>query len=488
MGDRNRMLCIRDDLESRLLPNQLVLTAAQAVQNRDLSQARELCAQVLAQDPHHEDALLWQSVVAENISEKVRLLQQILAAHPQHSQARTLLNWARSRQARGEAASIAVEMECLTPCLHLGAGSDPQVRFTYPCPGNLCHAEATKRRLPREIQEDTQKEVCLSIAHFACPTYCRCQVAARQGGLNPFNLRDYFDFFGLDEEPFSIVPIPRFLYRTRQHEKALQTLRQVVEHRQGLAVLYGDVGMGKTLVLRALYEELFADTRYSVALLSHPNLATEYALLYAILQALHIPPSKKRSLRDVESIFESYLIQQVMQAHKTVVLIFDEAQEMGHKALQQIRRLLDLHVNEQQMVQIILAGQMSLAGKIAHLPAFQDRIVAQHTLAPLAPSEVKSLISARLYEAGNQNGLFSSSAVRTITDLTQGRPRQINVLCMRCLWEAFEERRHTIDHELVMRVIDGQESQAPEAKQAAEPTEGNKNFLSRLRFLWQRES
>ncbi len=480
MGDR------RDDFENRLLPNQLVQMAARAAENRDVAQARELCAQMLAQDPHHEDALLWQSVVTESTSDKIRLLQQVLTFNPQNSRARTLLNWAQTRQARGEPASVAVEIECLTPCPHLGTVGDAQVRFTYPCPGNVCHAEATKRRPPREIAEDTQKEVCLTTAHFACPTYCRIQAMSRRSGTSLSGLRDYFDFFGLDEEPFTIVPIPRFLYRARQHERALQALRQVIEHHQGLAVLYGDVGIGKTLVLRTLYEELFGDTRYSVAFLPHPKFGTEYALMRAILQALRVTPLKKHSLRDLESAFESYLIQQVMQVHKTVVLIFDEAQEMGYKLLQQIRRLLDFHVNEQQMVQVVLAGPMSLAGKIAHLPALRDRIVAQYILSPLAPSEVKAFIATRLHEAGSENGFFSPSAVRAITDLTQGHPRRINVLCMRCLWEAFEERRHTIDHDLVMRVADGKDSKTLEPQEAAEPATGSKGILAHLRFLWQR--
>lgn len=479
------MAVLQDDLESRLLPNQMVALAAQAAQNGDLAQAREYCAEALARNPHHDEALLWQCVVAEAASDRIRLLQQFLKSNPQNNRAKTLLNWTLARQSRNEASSIALDIELLSPCPYLGTAEDPQARFTYPCAGNVCFAEATKRRPPRDIAEDTQRETCFRTMHLVCPTYCRGHGVAQREGLlrNPAALRDYFEFFGLDEEPFSIVPASRFLYRSAQHAKALQSLRQVIDHRQGLAVLYGEVGLGKTLLLRTLHEELFADSHYAAALIPHASFGSDYALLLAICQAFRIVTPRRRSLRDLESALQGYLMEQAIRAQKIVVLILDEAQEMGLRQLQQVRRLLDFHVNEQQMLQLIIAGQPYLADKIARLPALRDRIVAEFTLSPLAPSEVKEMISTRLHAAGSQNGFFTSSAVRAITDLTHGSPRRINILCMQCLLEAFEQRRRLIDDELVGRITGGKQVADPGA--AKLPDE--KGLLSRLRVLWQRE-
>jgi type II secretory pathway predicted ATPase ExeA len=480
------MTVLQDELESRLLPNQLVALAAQAAQSGDLAQACEYCAQALARNPYHEEALLWQGVVADSPSERIRLLQQLLSANPQNNRAKTLLNWTLSRQSRNEAPSMSLDIELLSPCPYLGTAEDRQARFTYPCPGNVCFAEASKRRPPREIPQDSQKEVCFKTAHLVCPTYCRGQnLAQREGVLDMAVLRDYFEFFGLDEEPFNIVPISRFLYRSPQHARALLSLRQLVDHRQGLGVVYGEVGLGKTLILRTLYEELFADARYAVALIPHASFVSDYALLQAICQAFRIVAPRRRSLRDLESAFQTFLVEQTLHAQKRVVLILDEAQEMSAAQLQQVRRLLDHQVNEQQLLQLIIAGQPYLANKIAHLPALRDRIVVQVTLSPLSPSEVKEMISMRLHVAGSQNGFFTPSAVRAITDLTHGSPRRINILCMKCLLEAFEQRRRLIDEELVMRITGGRPVLDP--KSAASEGAAEKSLLARLRLLWQRE-
>lgn len=477
-----------DSLESRLLPNQLVQMAAQAAAKGDVETARECCAQVLARDPYHEDALLWRSVVAQDGDEKIRLLRQVLAINPENRRAKLLLTWAESRQMRGEAASSSIEIECLTPCPYLGMAQDPDARFAYPCPGNVCYAEAGKRRPPRQLADDTQEEICLTVSHLACPTYCRVQATRKQRGLaDLLGLGDYFDFFGLDEEPFTIVPIPRFFHPTRQHEEALRALRQVIDHHQGLAVLSAPVGMGKTLLLRTLYEQLFADARYTVGWIAHPNFRTEYALMWGVLQALRVAPRKKRSLHDLEDTLQRHVTERVLRARRTVVLLFDEAHQMGSRALNQLRKILDFHVDDTQMVQMVLAGQPLLLRNIARLPALQDRVIAAYTLSPLSPSDVKGLITARLHEAGSQNGIFTPAAVRAITDLTGGQPRRITVLCMKCLWEAFEQRRHVIDHDMVAKVMDGKAKPVPPQEQAERPARAEGNVFTRLRLLWHRD-
>jgi len=472
------------DIEVTLLPNRLVQLAAKAAQTGNMAETWAHCAEVLARDPFNEDALLWQNVATESMPEKIRLLQKVLSINPANYRAKTLLTWAESRQRRGEAVSPAMEIELLTPCPYLGTAEDRQARFTYPCPGNVCHAEANQRRAPREVSDETQRDNCLTVDHLACPTYCRAIFAARRHALDTMNLHDYFEFFGLDEEPFNIVPTPRFFYPTRQHDEALRLLRQVIEHRQGLAVLAGQVGLGKTLILRVLYEDLFRDPRYAVAFFPHSSWGTEHAMMTAIFRALGVAPARRRSLRDLEASLEDYLMQQVFQAHKTVVFLFDEAQAMSPRILSRVRRILDFHVGNQQMAQIILAGQPRLLEKVKGIPALQDRVVASYVLTPLSPSDVKAFISARLHEAGSQNGLFTSAAVRTITDLTHGSPRRINVLCMRCLIDAFERNVHSIDQELVLRTVDQHPTEVTEPKAVQEAVE-ERSLLSRLRFLWQ---
>jgi len=131
-----------------------------------------------------------------------------------------------------------------------------------------------------------------------------------------------------------------------------------------------------------------------------------------------------------------------------------------------------------------MAGQPYLADKIAQLPAFHDRVVVEQMLTALTPSEIKEMISSRLHTAGSQNGFFTPSAVRAITELTRGSPRRVNILCMKCLLEAFEERRRHIDDDMVMRVTGGKPVADPKATETAAVEKG---LFDRLRLLWQRE-
>ncbi len=449
----------REDSEA-LLPCHLVQLAANAAQMGDLATARQYCVRVLAGDPLYEDALLWQNVATESMAEKIRLLHKILSVNPENDRARTLLLWTESRQRRGETISTSMEVDLLRACPYLGTPGGRHARFRDPSPGNVCHAEAGERRSPRAVSEETQRDVCLATDHLACPTYTRAISIARRRASD--TLYSYFDFFGLAEEPFNIVPSPRFFYPSEQHERALQLLRQVIEHRQGLALLTGQVGLGKTLLLRVLYETLASDKRYTVVFFPHSGWGSEYAMLRAMLQSVGVIPARRRSLRDLEIALEDYLVHQAFHEQKTVVLLLDEAQNMTMRLLHRVRRILDMQINERQMAQIVLAGQPRLMQMVGRSAALKDRIVANCTLSPLSPAEVRSFIQLRLRKAGSQDGIFTPGAVRAITELTNGSPRRINVLCMCCLLDAFERRLRTIDEEVVLRAANALPAQPAE--------------------------
>ena len=476
----------KDDVLDAALPSQLLLVGMAASQDGDLAEARRRLAPLLAEDPDYVDALLWQSVLSEDIEVKIRSLQHALDLSPDDRRAKTLLRWAKSRRTSGKPASLTSEIDFLTACPQLGAVDDPGSRFAYPCPGNVCHAEATERHGPRAIAEDTQEETCLTTSHLVCPTYCRAQARLKKAGLpGTAELKDYFEFFGLREEPFSIVPTTRFFYSTRQHHEGLRACHQMIIHRQGLAVLSAPVGMGKTLILQRLYEELFHEPGYHVGLIQHADLRTEYALMQAILQALHLHPKRKRSLLDLSDAFREHAARQASSGHRTIVLLFDEAHQMRFRALRQLRKLLDLQTNGQQMVQIVLAGQPSLLAKLERLPAIHDRITAQASLGPLAPSDVKGLVWARLREAGAKKRIFTPDAIRAITDVTHGHPRRINVLCMNCMWKAHAEGQRAINHDLVIKVARQRAGQAQHETPSTEKAKAP-GLLERLQTMVQR--
>ena len=289
----------------------------------------------------------------------------------------------------------------------------------------------------------------------------------------------------MKEEPFSIIPATRFFFSTRQHHEALRACHQVIMHRQGLAVLSAPVGMGKTLILQRLYEEMFHEPGYHVGLIQHPDFRTEYALMQGVLQALHIRPQRRRSLHDLEEVFREHTSRQTASGHRTIVLLFDEAHQMRYRALRQLRKLLDLHADGQQMVQVVMAGQPALLAKLARLPALYDRITDQASLGPLAPSDVKGLVWARLREAGAKKRIFTPDAIRAITDITQGHARRINVLCMNCMWRAHEEGRRVIDYGFVTNVTSQRAGQSQDQEPPSEKAR-SLGLLERLQALGQR--
>ncbi len=349
----------------------------------------------------------------------------------------------------------------LTLCPHLGLRADETLRHAYPSLENCCYAESTDRTDGRLIPVDVQGELCLTEQFTQCATYLRTSLS-QAGRLPSLGLRNYLDFFGLREEPFSIVPMPRYLYYTTSQMAALQGLQYLVEARQGLGALYGPIGTGKTVLCRTLCDRLSTDPRYKVVFLPTPDYRSEFALLQAILAPLQVP-TEARSQRTLEVRLLETLVREVIDHERTVVLIIDEAQTLRPRLLELVRRLLNYQTQETQLLQIILSGQMDLAGRLRRwAPALRDRVVIEHTLEPMAPSDVAAMIQERLAKAGREDLLFTPAATRLIYERSQGYPRRVIVICIRAMWLAYQERVRRIDAPLVQRAVDGIRADAPD--------------------------
>jgi general secretion pathway protein A len=260
----------------------------------------------------------------------------------------------------------------------------------------------------------------------------------------------YTSFFGLNEKPFSITPNPRYLYMSERHTEALAHLIYGIKDSGGFIQLTGEVGTGKTTLIRSLLQRLPGNA--DVALILNPQLSsTEF--LSAILTELDIPqPEDRSSLKELTDKLNSFLLENYSQGRRTL-LIVDEAQNFAVDVLEQIRLLTNLETSSQKLLQITLIGQPELRTMLARndLRQLAQRITGRYHLEPLTHNETEEYVRHRLKVAGATAKNFISQACRELYRLSGGIPRIINVIADRSLLGAFTQEEHEITPRMVRR-------------------------------------
>ncbi len=251
----------------------------------------------------------------------------------------------------------------------------------------------------------------------------------------------YTGFFGLNEKPFSITPDPRYLFLSERHAEALAHLLYGVTESGGFIQLTGEVGTGKTTVVRSLLEQMPPDTE--VALVLNPRL-TPHEFLLTICEELRIPLTLD-DRGSAKAIVDS-LNRHLLEAHaagRRVVLIVDEAQNLSPDVLEQIRLLTNLETAKQKLLQIILIGQPELRQLLARtdLRQLAQRITGRYHLEPLDKAETRAYIRHRLRVAGGGGETFTNAATGAIHHHARGVPRLINVICDRALLGAYSREQ-----------------------------------------------
>ncbi len=260
----------------------------------------------------------------------------------------------------------------------------------------------------------------------------------------------YEAFYGLKEKPFSIQPDPDFLFLGRRHSMAYAMLEYGIQNRAGFSVICGEIGCGKTTLIRHLLNNLGPDIKVGLVYNTHQSIGD---LLEWIMLAFG-QPYQGLSPVAMYDAFQQFLIAQY-SAGKRVVLIVDEAQNLEPAALESLRMLSNINADKDQLLQIVLVGQPQLRELLRRpdLQQFFQRVAVDFFIPPLDAHEVRVYISHRLKVAGRELPLFSSQAMTMIAEASKGFPRTINILCDMALVYGFSAGAEVIGVEIVREML-----------------------------------
>lgn len=260
----------------------------------------------------------------------------------------------------------------------------------------------------------------------------------------------YTDFYGLKEKPFSLNPDPSFLYLSKQHQIALTMLNYGLESQAGVTVISGEVGSGKTTLIRKVLQQIEDDL--TVGLIS--NAHSSFGNLFEwVLTAFGITTEKKDKASLYE-IFVEFLINEYAH-NKRSVLIIDEAQNLDINTLEELRLLSNINADKHLVLQLVLIGQPELLQtmQLPELRQLAQRVSVDYQLHPLKYKETTAYIRHRLHVAGGKPQLFDKYAAAVVFYHSRGIPRLINTLCDFALVYGFAEEAAQIDLNLMMDVI-----------------------------------
>jgi general secretion pathway protein A len=260
----------------------------------------------------------------------------------------------------------------------------------------------------------------------------------------------YERHFGFNTKPFALTPDPAFLYPSRQHAMAMTMLEYGLESQAAFSLLTGDIGSGKTTLVRRLLRGL--GDQVVVGLIS--NTHERFRSIHGwALSALGIAPADDSEIAKYEALVDSF-VREYGKGRRTL-LIFDEAQNLSVEVLEELRLLSNVNSEKDLVLQVLLVGQPELRAKLKRpdLRQFAQRISVDFHLRPLDRAETHAYVQHRLTVAGGQPTLFLSEAIEFVYARTNGIPRLLNQLCDLALVYAYAEGRSRIDADLVAQVV-----------------------------------
>ena len=260
----------------------------------------------------------------------------------------------------------------------------------------------------------------------------------------------YESYWGLTEKPFENTPDPRFFFKSSSILEVYAKLLYALKSNRGAAMLTGESGCGKTLMARALIQELNPDF-FEVALLNNPLKTADELLREVLYQIGENTPSQEYS-QNIHRLNE--ILYENFSSGKITVVIIDEGQLLEDPQIfEEIRLMLNLQLNDAFLLTLLIVGQPLLAERVRRFPQLDERLAARGLLKPLEKEEVRTYINHRLDIAGLTEPVFSPGAIELISQYSGGIPRRINHICDTCLIIGYSRTLKTIDEGLVHSLI-----------------------------------
>jgi general secretion pathway protein A len=264
----------------------------------------------------------------------------------------------------------------------------------------------------------------------------------------------YKKFYGLARNPFEVSPDPYFFCPTSRHTEALANLAYGVLRRKGFVVLTGEVGTGKTLLVRCLLEALTRN-KVAFAYMYNPMISVPEFFTHVISE-FGLVASQVRNKSDALSRLNNFLLER-SRHDLTTALVVDEAQLLSWELLEEIRLLTNLETTKHKLLQIVLVGQPELEQKLdsKQLRQLKQRVGMRCTLKPLETKELRDYIHRRLQLAGANShaaAIFPDDTIARIQQISRGLPRLVNTLCENSLLLGFGHNMHQISPEIVQEV------------------------------------
>ncbi len=264
----------------------------------------------------------------------------------------------------------------------------------------------------------------------------------------------YESFYGFEVSPFANTPNVRFFFESEQHTEALAKLRYTVKERRGIALITGQIGCGKTMLIRSLIDHL--GPHAAIATINNTRVTGEQLLrLICAELRLDLPPQP-----DKASILTALRRFAIEQHHKgqTVTVVIDEAQALAIEAFEELRLLTNLENQTHKLIQLLILGQPELAEVLRHprLGPLTQRIAMYGHLEPMTQTQMAHYMAFRLIRASQRtpNVDFTTAALEIIYRRSKGVPRVVNLIADNALLVGFTQQARLIDSKMVQRAID----------------------------------
>lgn len=250
---------------------------------------------------------------------------------------------------------------------------------------------------------------------------------------------EYYELLGLKVEPFNLAADPYFFYPSKEHKECLDRLEISIRLRQGLNIILGDIGTGKTTLMETLKTLLTRDPseRYLIRTIYDPSFKSEFQFISKLLSLYDIEPAMKSTLSYKER-FKIYLFDKGVNEDKIITLVIDEGQKLTPTFLEVLRVFLNYQTPDFFLINIVIFAQMEFLPKVKKKRNFLDRAVVSYVLNPLNSDDTRRMIEYRLEKAGyssNLKPLFSDTAYEAIFKHTKGKPRKICKICKTALMD-----------------------------------------------------